>query len=66
VDVQDVSRVTPLMLAAWEGHVQAVRLLLELGADPERRADQGVTARAAAREKGHEEVLRLLEAAVRR
>jgi ankyrin repeat protein len=51
----------PIHFAAREGHLEAVRLLLDAGADPdaEFHGDDPVTV---ARDRGHEEVAALLEA----
>jgi ankyrin repeat protein len=35
VDVMDVRGQTPLAQAAWNGHTEVARLLLDAGADPE-------------------------------
>ena len=44
IDAESPNRSTPLMLAAMYGHADAVRLLLEEGADPSLRNEQGLTA----------------------
>jgi ankyrin repeat protein len=49
--------------AAREGHVDAVRLLLETGADPERNGLNDRNLIDMARERGHEEIARMLERA---
>ena len=60
-DVFDVHCRSPLKLAAENGHVEIVRLLLEAGADTNRINDCGDTAlMSASQEQGHLEVLRLL------
>ncbi len=50
----------PIHFAAREGHTEAVRLLLDAGADPDVKfnGDDPVTV---ARDRGHEEVVRLVE-----
>jgi ankyrin repeat protein len=52
---------TALMTAAAEGQLEVVRLLLEHGADPSLKDEDGDTAQSFAREKGHSEVVALLE-----
>ena len=52
---------TPLHGAAFEGDAETVRFLLAHGADPKATNDPGKTAADVARERGHEEVARLLE-----
>jgi ankyrin repeat protein len=56
--------VTPLSCAATEGALEAVTLLLEAGADPHARADDGSTALGRALEGGHEEVAAVLKQAL--
>lgn len=51
---------TLLMLTSYHGHVEATRVLLERGADPERCNDSGQTPLAGAAFKGLVEVARLL------
>jgi hypothetical protein len=41
VDRRDTNGVTPLMAAAWNGDTELVQLLLQRGADPNRRARGG-------------------------
>lgn len=53
--------ITPLDLAAGEGHVEVVKVLLDHHADVNaRRTDSGVTALYAAAGTGHSEVVKLL------
>jgi ankyrin repeat protein len=49
-----------VMLAAYHGHAEAVRVLLERGADPNRTNDRGQTPIAGAVFKGETEVVRAL------
>jgi ankyrin repeat protein len=51
---------TLLMLAAYHGHADAVRMLLERGADPDRVNDRGQTPIAGAVFKREPEVVRAL------
>ena len=52
--------------AAQHGHVEAVRLLLEAGADASLADNLGVTALIFASDQGHEEIMRTLSAAENR
>lgn len=52
---------TPLMLAASQGHARSVELLRKKNADPAARDSQGKTARDYAAEAGHREIQRALE-----
>jgi ankyrin repeat protein len=56
-------RNTALIAAASKGNLQLTRALLEAGADPAQRNMTGQTALWFAKDKGHEEVARLLEEA---
>ena len=56
----DAQGLTPLMWAAWKGHLPLVRLLLERGADAGARDARHCTALMHAAEQGHLEVSRLL------
>jgi len=51
---------TPLTLAAFEGRVRVVKLLLELGADPNFRADNGWTPLIAAANDGRTRIVEIL------
>ena len=56
----DAQGMTPLMWAAWIGHVPLLRRLLERGADAAARDSRGATALMLAAERGHLEASRLL------
>jgi protein DGCR14 len=74
-DLTDESGGTPLMAAAWDGHLEVARLLLDAGADPDilledhcHGGDPEVVGRSAlffALAKGHRELIDLLEPATR-
>jgi len=51
---------TPLHSAAFGGHVEIVKLLLERGADPNAKTDDGLTPLHIAAFKGHVDVVRVL------
>jgi ankyrin repeat protein len=53
---------TPLHQAAASGLVEVVRILLEAGAKPDMRCDQGKTPGDYARERSHDGVLLVLSA----
>jgi ankyrin repeat protein len=65
VNVPHLGGGTPLHTAAFTGDLESIRLLLERGADPSLRLDDGKTAIDIARERGHEEAARMLEAAAK-
>ena len=52
------------MIAAEQGHVEVVRLLLDAGADINLASNNGLTASMLAADQGHVEVARLLVEAV--
>ncbi len=60
LNARDAGRCTPLMLAALGGHTEAVRLLLEAGADVKLRNGDGHTALLLALCGASEEMVRLL------
>ena len=59
-ECEDKDGLTPLLVAAGNGHEAAVKLLLEEGADPEFKNYYGDTPLLLAMENGHEAVVRLL------
>lgn len=61
VNVPHLGGGTPLHTAAFTGDAAVARLLLARGADPMARTDDGKTAVDVARERGHEDLARLLE-----
>jgi ankyrin repeat protein len=54
---------TPLMHAAWHGHVNVVAALLKAGASPQDALPDGRTALSFAKSKGHTGIIALLEKA---
>jgi hypothetical protein len=56
----DAKGYSALMLAAYHGHTDAVRFLLEAGADPNTRDQSGNTVLMGAAFKGHLEIVELL------
>ena len=60
VDVTDTQGHTPFGFASASNDVHAVRILLEHGADPEKRDIHGHSPVWAARDRGHADVLPLL------
>lgn len=65
VDVRAPNGTTPLMMAAQYGPEDAVRQLLEKGADPRLKNDQGLTAANFAVKGGREALATQLQAAAR-
>jgi uncharacterized protein len=60
VNMAQAGGYTPLHQAAAAGLVEVITILLEAGAKPDMRCDQGKTPADYARERGHEGVLRAL------
>ena len=58
--------VTPLFIAAREGHIAAVEALLKVGADKDKAKDDGATPLFIAAQKGHEEIVELLQQAAQK
>ena len=65
IDAESPNRTTPLMMAARYGHGDAVRLLLEEGADPNLRNEQGLTALDFARSAGRADQANLIASFMR-
>ena len=60
VDAKTNIGITPLMMAATEGHAAAVSLLLSFGADLALKNDGGLTAKDVAIKNGNEDLAPLL------
>lgn len=65
IDAESPNRTTPLMMAARYGREEVVRLLLEEGADPTLRNQQGLDAIDFARQVSRQSVVELIAAAIR-
>ena len=66
VDVPHLGGGTPLHTAAFTGDLESIRMLLERGAGPLKKTDDGKTTIDVAREQGHPEAARVLEDAAKR
>jgi ankyrin repeat protein len=60
VDAKTNIGITALMMAATEGHAEAVRLLLKFGADRTLKDDEGLTAKEVAIRNGNDQLIPLL------
>lgn len=56
LDSTSPSGMTPTMMAAMEGHIYIVKLLLDAGADPGLASQAGMTARDFAEQYGHPDI----------
>lgn len=66
LDSASPSGMTPTMMAAMEGHIHAVKLLLDTGADPWRKSQGGMTAVDFARQYGHPDIAEGLDYRMRK
>ena len=62
VNAQNLTGETALMYAAWRGHSEIVKLLLEHRADATLKNRQGDTALTLAESRGHLDIVRMLQA----
>jgi ankyrin repeat protein len=65
IDAESPNKTTPLMMAAYYGTPEAVKLLLDAGADPTLRNDLGLTAVDFAQKGGRKDAAALISAALR-
>lgn len=66
IDAQSPNGSTPLMMASMYGHAQVARLLLESGADPNMKNEQGLSAIDFARRAGRQDLAEAIAAAIRK
>jgi ankyrin repeat protein len=63
IDAHNKNGVTPLMIASFQGHIAAVRLLIARRANVNARASNGATALVMATTKNRTEVVEILKQA---
>ncbi len=61
VNTRDGDGYTALMRAAWEGHTETVKVLLEAGADVNAKGNDGWTALMWAEYMGHTSIIEILK-----
>jgi ankyrin repeat protein len=61
IDAASPNRTTPIMMAAWGGHIYTVKLLLDEGADATLKNDVGMTAIDFAKSVGRHDIAEGLE-----
>lgn len=57
IDAESPNKTTPIMMAAWEGHIWTVKLLLDEGADATLKNERGMTAIDFAEAGGHTDIV---------
>lgn len=57
IDAESPNKTTPIMMAAWEGHIWTVKLLLDEGADATLKNERGMTAIDFAKVGGHTDIV---------
>lgn len=57
IDAESPNKTTPIMMAAWNGHIWTVKLLLDEGADATLKNERAMTAVDFAKVGGHKEIV---------